>query len=127
MTRTSKKKSTLIGRGNECPDRYEYIVVRRTVISIAGTRRDSIAERLAKAQQQGAQMKSSRRIHLQQLDRSAPRGCESDKFCAIQREVFLPMLPARMKQRHNRSGGGIDTAQIRAFEQVTAVTRQGQI
>jgi hypothetical protein len=61
------------------------------------------------------------------VDSGAAHGGAAGDPDPFQSEMFCPSIPAGVKQARHLSGLGIDTREIRAFMQITAVAGKSQI
>ena len=57
----------------------------------------------------------------------ATDGCSADDVRSVAREVLVPAMPARVKERRGLAGVGINTAQVRAFVEITLRARESEV
>ena len=66
-------------------------------------------------------------VHREQLDRGASNCRNAFDKRSAKMEMIGPSVASRMEQRDSLAGHRIDASQVRAFPQVAAVTREGEI
>ena len=67
------------------------------------------------------------RIHIEHSDRGSARGCLTDHMDSLQPEMFVPLLPSRVKQLRNFARFRIDSSQIRSFVQIAIDAGKSQV
>lgn len=66
-------------------------------------------------------------IHSKYLNRCTSDGRYTHDLHAIKTKVISPIVPARVKQRHNHLCKRVDTREVRALFQVASMARKSQI
>ena len=66
-------------------------------------------------------------IHLEDRDGGATAGRQAEDFAGDFREVLFPPIGARMEEKHDEAGGGIDAGKVWAFVRIAELAGESQV